>query len=430
MNIRKSKMTVFIGRSCLVLLLLSAAPYTRAENTSEENEGDLRIDSPGSIVKRLENDEKKKEDIFQIPGVSAVLEPWYDFKSNLDRDYGLKFGISYTSIYKKASDAFGPEDSAAGFDLDLSGTWTFLGRNTESPTTLGFDFFWRDTLNSTLSPRVLFTQFGGLYSTDAPFGEEDPVVGELWLQHKFNNSLGFRAGKIFPITAYDFFPFKNFRTDFTDFNHVTNNAIPLPGNGLGAFVMYRPEPAIMLRAGIHDANADVQESGFDTYDNELFSILEAGFDIGLIPRTPGRPPNGHAHISLWHQDERDGAGIEEGWGIAGTLLQRFDNITPFIRYGYADGGAKGPTPVKHMANIGVTIDDIFGQSNDRIGLGYTWSDPANGTLGNQSMIDAYYRVQLTPQIQIGPTFQAIFDPVNNPTEDEVYVYGLRWRINL
>lgn len=400
------------------------------ESDSDTLHQEERFNNPGSIVKRLENDAKKKDYIFQIPGGDALLKPWYDMKAGLDEDYGLKFGVSYTSIYKKASDVFGPEDSASGFDLDISGTWTFLERNSESPTMLGFDFLWRDTLNSDITPQALFTQFGSLYSTDAPYGEEEPVIGELWLQHKFNKSIGFRAGKIFPITAYDFFPFKNFRTDFTDFNHVTNNAIPLPSNGLGAFGMYRPDPAVMLRLGVHDANANIQESGLDTFDNEYFTIAEAGFDIGLTPRSPGGPPNGHAHVSLWHQDSREDAGIDEGWGVAGTLLQRFGNVAPFIRYGYADNGPTGPTPVKHMANIGVVFDDIFGQTNDRIGVGYTWSDPANDSLNNQDMIDSYYRIQLTPQIQVGPTFQAIFDPVNNPIEDEVYVYGFRWRVNL
>ena len=397
---------------------------------ASEQELSLRINNPGSIVKRVENDAKQKDYLFQFPGVSKVLKPWYDLKTDLDKNHGFKFGISYTAIYKKASDTFGPEDDAAGFDFDVSGSWTFLGRDTESTTMLGFDFFWRDTLGTEIPPQRLFTQFGGLYSTDAPFGEEDPVIGELWIQHKFSNEFGFRVGKVFPITAYDFFPFKNFRTDFTDFNHVTNTTIPLPGNGLGAFAVFRPDPKVMLRLGVHDANADVQKSGFDTYDGELFTIFETGFDIGLMPRQPGRPPSGHAHISIWHQDKREKAGIDDGWGIAGTVLQRFGRFTPFVRYGYADCEANGPTSVENMVNAGLVIDNIFGQPNDRIGIGYTWSDPVDGTLDDQSMIDGYYRVQMTPEIEVGPTFQVIFDPVRNPDEDTVFVWGIRARINI
>jgi len=379
---------------------LIGAIQVQADSTTQENtelnntdingqETDLRMNNPGSIVERLEEDEKPKDYLFQFPGVSGFLKPWYDMKTGLDENYGFKFGISNTALYQQASDNFGPEDDAAGFDLDISGNWTFLGRGTDSPTMLGFNFFWRDTLGTEITPQILFTQFGSLYSTAAPYGEEDPVIGELWIQKKFKNVFGFRVGKIFPITAYDFFPFKNFRTDFVDFNHVTNSAIPLPGNGLGAFVQYRPKPSVFLRLGVHDANADVQESGFDTYDDELFTIFEVGFDTGLLPRVPGGPPQGHVHLSLWHQDEREDARIDDGWGIGVSAVQRFGRFSPFVRYGYADTEVGGPTSVKHTANAGLVIDKIFGQANDRIGLGYTWSDPVDRTLDNQGVIDAY-----------------------------------------
>jgi porin len=277
----------------------------------------------------------------------------------------------------------------------------------------------------------LFTQFGSLYSTAAPYGETNSSIAELWIQQKFRNVFGFRLGQIFPITAYDFFPFKNFRKDFVDFNHVTNVSIPLPSNGLGAYAIYRPHPRFMLRLGAHDANADTERFGFNTYEKgELFKIFEVGYDTGLIPREPGRAPHGHIHVSTWHQNQREDAGIDSGWGIAGSALQRFGRFTPWVRYGYANHSDDGPTPVKHMANVGLVINEIFGQSYDRIGIGYTWSDPANHELDNQKQIDAYYRVQVTPEIQVGPTYQLIFDPVRNPDEDTVYVWGIRARFAL
>jgi porin len=149
-----------------------------------------------------------------------------------------------------------------------------------------------------------------------------------------------------------------------------------------------------------------------------------------MPREPGRPPHGHVHVSLWQQDERDDAGIDDGWGIAVSAVQRFGRFTPFVRYGYADVNADGPTPVKRMANAGLVMDNVFGQTNDRIGLGYTWSDPADRSLDNQGAMDAYYRIQLTPEIQVGPTLEVIFDPVRNPDKDTIYVWGFRSRIAL
>jgi porin len=421
----------------LIVATQVLAGSTTAVNPESDNPGASEQEAsesnwwsnPGSIIERLNRDEERKEYLFQFPGVGRVLKPWYEFKDNLDEKHGFRFGISYTALYKKADETFGSKDEAVSYDLDFHGTWTILSDETGTHTLLGFDFLRRDTMGTELSPQTLFTQFGSLYSTAAPMGETDPSIGELWIQQKFGNVFGFRVGQIFPITAYDFFPFKNFRIDFIDFNHVTNAAIPLPSNGIGAFAMYRPHPRFMLRLGAHDANADTEKMFYNTYEEgELFKILEVGFDTALIPREPGRPPHGHIHVSLWHQNEREDAGIDNGWGIAGSAVQRFGRFTPFLRYGYANHNDKGPTPVKHMANLGLVIDDIFGQNKDRLGVGYTWADPTNRALDNQSEIDAYYRVQVTPEIQISPTFQVIFDPVRNPDEDTIYVLGIRTRI--
>jgi len=112
------------------------------------------------------------------------------------------------------------------------------------------------------------------------------------------------------------------------------------------------------------------------------------------------------------------------------MVQRFGRFIPFVRYGYADVNARGPTPAKHMASVGLVIDNIFGQDTDRIGFGYTWADPADRALHKQSEIDAHYRGQLTPEIQIAPTLSVIFDPVRNPDEDRISVWGFRTRIAL
>jgi len=83
-----------------------------------------------------------------------------------------------------------------------------------------------------------------------------------------------------------------------------------------------------------------------------------------------------------------------------------------------------------MANAGLVIDGIFGQADDRIGVGYTGSDPADRTLDEQNMINACYRVQLTPEIEIGPTLEVVFDPVRNPDDDTIYVWEFLTRVSL
>ncbi len=91
-------------------------------------------------------------------------------------------------------------------------------------------------------------------------------------------------------------------------------------------------------------------------------------------------------------------------------------------------GSEGPALLKHMVNAGIAVDNIFGQSDDRIGIGFTWSRPVDRILRDQKTIDAFYRIHLTPEIAVSPTLQAIFDPARNPNKDEIYVAGIRARL--
>ena len=412
-------------RILIATLLLAAASAAHSQG-NEPDDSEIVMDNPGSITDRLEQQTERKDYLYR--GFTGSLERWYDHKAELEEKHGFKYGISLTMIYQKADDTFGPEDDASGYDLDLSGTWKIKDEQSDS-TTIGFQIFTRDDMGSELTPQVLFTQYGGLYSSAGPFGETDPTIGQLWLQKKYGDRFGFQIGQLFPISAYDFFPFKNFRTDFVDFNHATNATIPLPDYGLGALVRYKPAQDMRLTVGIHDANADAEKSGTDTYDGELFTYVEIAFDRNPAARMPGRPPSHYAHVSFWHQDELEDAGVEDGWGVGFTGVRRIGRYSPYLRLGYADvDDVGGPTSVESMFNIGVAIDEIFGQARDRIVIGYTLAEPANGALDDQHAIDAYYRVQLTPEIQIGPTIHFVIDPVSNPDEDEVLVGGMRLRL--
>ncbi len=80
----------------------------------------------------------------------------------------------------------------------------------------GFEFLYRDNVGTDVPPVALFGQIGSLYPTTVAFGEVDPTIGQLWLQQIVDKKVGFRIGKYNPVPAYDFFPMKNFRTDFVD----------------------------------------------------------------------------------------------------------------------------------------------------------------------------------------------------------------------
>ena len=422
--------TLYSGIFSLFSLVNLSLPVVVYSDESASKETFPVRDNPGSIIASLDQAEKERDYLFQLPGTSGLMKSWSEWKMGLNEKYGIRFLLEWAALYQKASTTLTTEDEAAGYDLEFNGTWTFWGKDTPTYSMLGLGIFHKGTMGTDFSPLTLFTQYGSLYPGGTAYGEDDLVVGELWFQQRIKNQFGFRFGYVFPLTAYDFFPFKNFRTDFVDQTNVANTSIPLPLQGLGGFLQYKPTPQMFLRVGLHDANADPHESVSETYDGELFSIFEFGLDTNLVPRQKGAPPAGHFHVSIWHQDPREELGISRGAGVTATLTQRFGQFHPFIRYGYADVDADGPTFAKQMAAIGIGFENIFAQTKDRLAVSLSWVEPPDDTLNNQTAIDTYYRLQLTPQIEFGPTLGIVFDPVSNPEESTVYVGGLRVRIFL
>ena len=61
------------------------------------------------------------------------------------------------------------------------------------------------------------------------------------------------------------------------------------------------------------------------------------------------------------------------------------------------------------------------------GVGAGWARPTDGDLRDETILEAFYRLQLLPNVRITPDVQVIFDPSNAPEDDVLGVFGLRFR---
>ena len=70
---------------------------------------------------------------------------------------------------------------------------------------------------------------------------------------------------------------------------------------------------------------------------------------------------------------------------------------------------------------------------DLMGLGLNWSRPSPTGVGpginDQYSVELFYRVQLSRSIAITPDVQLLIDPALNPTEDQIWIFGLRGRLS-
>jgi porin len=185
---------------------------------------------------------------------------------------------------------------------------------------------------------------------------------------------------------------------------------------------------IYVVGGLADANGDPTDPG-DSFDSffdtaEYFSPLE----IGWIPSIEQRYTD-NIHLTAWHIDAREEAGMPSGWGLAFSWNRLFnDTWEPFIRIGYADdGGALW----EQSASIGCGYH--IPERNDLIGLGLNWGKPSEESFGpgldDQYTAELFYRFQLMEIISLTPDVQLLVNPALNPDEDLIAVFGIRARLN-
>lgn len=198
----------------------------------------------------------------------------------------------------------------------------------------------------------------------------------------------------------------------------------LPGAGLGVAGAVYPTESTSIVAGVHDANGKRTTAGFNTFfgEGEYFTAVE----LGWFPNE-GEADEGIYHITFWNIDSRQAAARPNDRGIALTAEQQIGcdgKLVPFLRYAYAHRGLNG---VRQNLSVGIGIEEIFGQNDDVIGVATSWQEPANRTLREQYVVEAFYRFYITPHTHLSPDIQVVIDPANAPAKDTVTVFGLRLR---
>jgi len=365
-----------------------------------------------------------KEDADGLIGFSPLVPvkaAWQRMNDDLEESVGLRLGIAYTALYQQASASLGPDHAGGGF-FELFGVWHIVGE--EGDTSGGIVF----TLESahaytTIAPKELGASIGSLWGTVNEFGDQGIAFTDMYWQQQFaHDRFGFRIGKIDMSDVFNTGRFASDKQFFLNEAFGGNPALPFPQQGLGLAFSAEATETLRFSFGAANATGDRNGPGFDQLgDNEVFSILEVGFD----PHIKGHGV-GNYDLSLWHADAQDDAGLPSGNGVALSADQEFnDSFAVFIRAGVNSGGVKD---TRGYAGAGAVLLEPFDRRNDSFGVGLSWGQPDNRALRDQYAGEVYYRVQLTPTTQITPSVQLFIDPALNPDEDAIAVLSLRARV--
>ena len=420
----------WILESLVVFALLAAlalpAAAQEASQTQSGFEDVPRFGGPSSVGGTLQEDDEVRKPWFRLEGVDRAIQPWFDWKGNLNKDYGLSFGLDYTALGQKASDSLG-EDNAAGGIFRFFGNWTVVGRESGNTGSIVFKVESRHRLGTDIAPQNLGFELGYVGITGTAFSDYDGWgLTNLYWKQKFNQGrISFVAGAVDVTDYLDIYGLINPWTSFQNLSFNTNPTIPAPNQGLGAAIGAMATDNIYVLGGLADTNGDPTEPGdwFDTFfnDNEYFYHAEVGWTT-----SQDRIYFDNIHLTGWYANERKKAGVPSGKGLTFSAAWFVDDKwMPFFRAGYADDGG---ALLEATASAGVGY--YFNETKDLFGFGLNWGRPPQSGLDDQYTAEIFYRLQLTQNLALTPDVQLIIDPALNPQESSIWVFGLRARLAL
>jgi len=340
-----------------------------------------------------------------------IAPGWFEWKDRL-AEGGFRFNIDYLALGQTTNADLGTGEAASGI-ARFYGSWQ---ATEQGSLTLKIE----DRHSYTdVAPQFLGLDGGALSITGTAFNDSGLLLTNLfWTQRAKNGSWTLQFGQIDVTDFVDIYGLVSPYSGFQNLSFNTNPTLNAPNPGLGIAGGIKLSENFYAVASVADANADPSDPNFDVFsDGNLFKSLEFGYTSGF-----DRIYFDNVHLTLWHADAADDGSRAEDYGAAFSAAWFVDNKwMPFFRAGASKG-----TAALYDRSVSVGLG-YYGRNTDLAGLGLNWAE-ARGIDGDQFTLEAFYRFSISPGLQITPSLQYVSNPLLNPSQDSITLFGLRTRI--
>ena len=284
--------------------------------------------------------------------------------------------------------------------------------------------------------------YGGFYVPNTLNDPLDTGLYELYYEQGFfDNQLSLTVGKVHPQTYIDTNPL-----GIDENEQWLNVAFIAPVGVVPLLGVYSPGAAFEWHPGGEDARfylhgcvVDSLGSSADSFEQTDEGKLSAYLELGLLPRFDdplglgktrgtlrfyGFHVNGDTDTRFGGDGDftaRSGAGFgfstdltfgDGGWGVLARYAINEQNLTDFHEF----------------ASLGLLSLRPFGREADLAGIAAAWAEPARvSNLREETVIEAFYRLQVTETLQLTPDVQYIQRPAFDRDVSDTFVVGLRVR---
>lgn len=416
--------------------VLYAQEEAQQDSTSKGYSNEDEIGGPKSVGRQLEVNNNKY--IFEYRYPIKVMKGWYDWKEKVDKKYGIKFGVNYTSLYIRSNKTITDENTpnAASGILDIQTGWTFLNRKKgKNQGTLYIKIDSRHNYGRSDRTPPMFHGLAesGYYGLPAAgYNHYSIRMLELnWQQNLFNNRVGFVVGKVDLTNYFNFHGLIVPWQHFIGYGSSVSGTVNWVNQGFGAVLSVRPTEQFYIIGAMADPYGDQFEEGdfldFGRYftDGKYIYMLEAGFVPTFAERFFKK-----ISVTLWKSDSYTNISntfIGQGEGIAFTSHWLFkERFAPYLRFGFSNGVGEN-TFYKKDVQIG---HGLRFRNYDILGTSISWNEPNIDGAKDQYTAEVFYRLNLTAHLEVTPSIQFIQNPTFNPTENNLFYFGIRGRITL
>jgi porin len=408
----------------LVAFSLLAQPLL-AQETEDGQAGYEDIPAfggPESVTEQLKRADVSLDAMYDWP----FFDGYFDWKRQINDDYGVSFGLHFYGLYQRASDSLpGRDDDALGNIFRFLGNWTLWEKENGNLGRIEWRVESRSNWGGFQAPGSLGGATG-IAALAPGFAYSDNFDMDLavlnWTQGFANGKAGYAVGRLAFDVYLDAFPFQTFSKGFINRSFILNPTLPTTGVGaLGGVVKGFVTDNIWLGAQMHDANAASGRFDFDTVrDGEFLKAVEFGYTPSF-----GQRKSHLVQLTYWDKDERSAAGVSSGSGWAISAAWKLnETYFPFVRFGSSDGG--GGVAAEDAFSAGVEISRPRGEVWT---MGAGWAKPSEETFGpgldDETVIEMSYKFPISKQLSLTPDAQIIFNPATNPGEGSIWVIGVR-----
>jgi porin len=380
------------------------------------------LGGPNSPAGQMEETDRIKEPVFRFPEIHQRTQPWRDWKKALNEETGLQLSGHYTTLYQQISDTAPGQvdDKASSGVFRATAIWTLFGDNTNPESDFGAINVMLDHRHNVrdVAPAGLAGQAGYVGVTGTLYSDADLVVPNLnWSQSFNGRKAGIVVGRHDPADYMNILGYANPWTTFSNLSILLDSSVAYSDSGWGVGGGTWIQEQWYVLAGFNDANGKV------TDDLEFFDGGSEFFSWGEIGWSPSKQDRyfKKIHLTAWHVDERDDAGIDSGHGFAFAANWTFDETwMSFLRGGLSDGAEQVKIYDKSFAT---GLIWRYARA-DLIGFGMNWGETPGGD--EQVTWEGFWRFQFAENFAITPSVQYLIDPVGNP--DDVWLFGLRLRL--